>query len=798
MKILRSLVSVAVLAFVLFVIIPQFARAADASTTPDVATTTPDIVPAASVNIKLNVEGPTSTIFSGAVSVSPCDTPNNASSTLNGFCIFSAAGLNISATWSALGVTVNSINGVVGDWQWSLNGTVQTFGVDAYAPQANDNILWSLPPPPQQVTLTIRDGDNTAFSSQVQLVNQNAPDIMVTPTNATTSIAVSPRSVLGLLEQLQASSTAFQITDLSYSASFSSFLINCIKVPAATSTPDCYNWTDAVDGSYPQLGIDHQMLKAGDVIYLFFGSPQQVSLSASAVPAGQPFTATAQQYDLTSGIYKPLSGVTIGIGTQTSSPPLYFDELATSTVDSNGQALFTLNATGTFAAGIKEDYYFPTAPITITDATSTSTSTPQSAGSGNSGGTASHIYLNIPGALSFISSGQNADGSFSSGDLTDWTALAFAAANPGAPKTKLKNYLLTASPAMSVATDYERHAMALEALGINPYSGTPVNYIAPILAASDGKQIGISDVNDDIFALLTLEHAGYTSTDSIIKQEAAYILSVQNPEGSWDKTADMTAAGIQALGPLFDIDGVNAALGRAAGYLASTEKADGSWGNIDSTSWAQTAINAIIEANTPGFNTENPWTSSGGLFPTDAIAKAQLSDGGINVPANRIWSTGYAVVAASGKSWDSILQSFPKPAATLGGTSVYETGTSTPTSTINSLLTSTSTPETATSTLSSTSSAPSLIELANPILIISTTTPAPAVKPKIKTFRPRRKIQKLQNSPAVLGASTAASPTPTAFQSQSSPNTSASNNQTGGNFFSHLWQVITSFFARLF
>src|SRR3989344_3638995 len=134
---------------------------------------------------------------------------------------------------------------------------------------------------------------------------------------------------------------------------------------------------------------------------------------------------------------------------------------------------------------------------------STPASTSSSGGGGGGGGGISHSQLNVATALSFLSSKQNTDGSFdSSGSLlTDWAAIAFASTNDSQEKTKLRNYLLVASPLFTSVTDYQRHAMALEDLGINPYSGTATNFITPIVAAFDGTQIGDPHLdNDDIFA----------------------------------------------------------------------------------------------------------------------------------------------------------------------------------------------------------------------------------------------------------------------------------------------------------
>jgi hypothetical protein len=641
----------------------------------------------------------------------------------------------------------------------------------------------------QHITLTIRDGGATAYTGSVVLPDQSALNINIVPTNTTTPIAVSPRSVLGILETLQASTSTFQITELDYYSSYPppSFYINCISIPAATSTPDCSDWTDVVNGSDPGVGIDRQLLNDGDVVYLFF-KPHQTILSTNSVVSGQSFTATTEQYDYVSGTYKPLTGVIIGVGTP-QTYPTPFTEIATSTVDSNGQALFTISTVGSFSVGIQDDYYFPAASITI-----------NSVGTGTGGGTSvSHTNLNIPQALSFISSSQSADGSFGSPIVTDWTAIAFVAADPGAAKTKLRTYLLTAQPAMFSVTDYERHAMALEAMGINPYTGTPVNYIAPIVSAFDGTQIGSPALdNDDIFALIALEHAGFNSSDLIIQKDAAFILSEQKPDGSWDETPDMTSAGIQAIGSLFDLPGVNGGLGQAAGYLASTEQADGSWNTIDSTSWVQTAINAIIEANTPGFNSETPWTSSKGFYPTDAIAASQQPDGGVTSP-NRVWSTSYAVTAASGKSWVTLLQQFSKPAGTTGtgggSSSGSVLGTSTPVSlpVITSTSTPTSTPVTATTTV------PSLASTTIPTLqtVVPTTTSV-TVTPKPKVYK-HVKPKIIQHPPEVLGEATTTSQMISAPpQQDQSPPVPAQVNSDHPGFFTRVWHSVASFFGNLF
>lgn len=874
MKLQRLFLFAAVPAFIFSLASTKFIKADDVialdeTETSAEATSTIVVNPPlpAPVDIYFNVEGPDSTLFNYShVSVPPCATPDNASSTLNGFCAFAAAGINTNTTWQPYGALVNSINGISGDsnnfWLWFLNGNPGPEGISQYILKPDDNILWTLgreplkvnfsttaptvnatttitvlgfdpvkfdfepvagasiagalattsidgtagilatstnpftvsvtasgfipsgqftiTPKPEQIKLTIRNGTTTIFSNNLILPDKSAPDIFITPTNSTASIAVSPRSVLGILKSLEASSTSFSITDLSYSSTYKSFLLNCLATAEHSSAPDCYNWTDAINNVYPQTGIDQQLLNNGDTVYLFFGSPQKTTLSASQITLGQSFIATAQQYDLSSGAYKPLPGVTLGFGT--SNPDFSFTEQATEISDTNGQATFTANATGTFSVGIKEDYYFPAASITVTDeATSSATTTSQTGG--GSSQEITHSVLNIPNALTFILGDQDLDGSFGAPYLTDWTAIAFSAAGPSAnAKAKLSNYLLNNASGLYSVTDYERRAMALEALNINPYSGTSVNYITPIIDAFDGTQIGIPSDNDDIFALLPLKHAGFTPNDLIIQKETAYILSTQMADGSWDESPDMTAAALQALNSVSEISGVSSAISKAGKYLISKQDRAGGWGNPDSTSWVQTAINNLIETHSSEFGTASAWASLSGLFPTDILAAAQMSDGGINVPSNRAWSTGYAIVAASGKSWLTILNSFSKPAI-LGSAENGTTGEVFGTSTTNTLMILNK----ATTTKDVMATPPSVTPQQAAVSISpAAATAAPATTKQ--AILPKNKIkQTLQ---------TTQKDTPVLATPQIQTTTTKAADKTG--FFGKVWRAIVSFFRRLF
>ncbi|MDO8633410.1 MAG: prenyltransferase/squalene oxidase repeat-containing protein, partial [Candidatus Wildermuthbacteria bacterium] len=267
---------------------------------------------------------------------------------------------------------------------------------------------------------------------------------------------------------------------------------------------------------------------------------------------------------------------------------------------------------------------------------------PEPAGEGLPKQSSPEKVFDVKAAVGFLQSLQGEDGSISSAPfLNDWLALAI----PG--NEQLKAYLLSDPNPGDLLTDYERRAMALHALGINPYSGTSTNYIAKILEGFDGTQFGNQDLaNDDIFALIPLSKAGYTLADPEVEKTVSFILSWQQSNGSWSDV-DSTAAAVQALLFAKDKLEVQVALDRAKLYLISQKQEDNSFGNAYSTSWALQALQALGEN-----------VSSSGLADLQAEDGGLLKDDSLN---NRIWATAYAIPAAEGKSWSSILQSFEKP-----------------------------------------------------------------------------------------------------------------------------------------
>ncbi len=295
-----------------------------------------------------------------------------------------------------------------------------------------------------------------------------------------------------------------------------------------------------------------------------------------------------------------------------------------------------------------------------------------------SGPTTQHYTLNINRAVQYLIDQQNpVDGSISI--YNDWVAMAFSAYNKNDPASlKLKQYLLTdptIEEGKNKVSSYTKRAMALMSLGVNPYDGVPnTNYIKKITDYYDGTEFYDNDpynkglYNDDIFALITLLCAGYTTDDPIITSTTQYILSKQN-NGVWIGP-DITAAAIQALSPVKNLPNVNDTLNKAKDYLHQKQQSDGGWKymdagltNVPSTAWIMQAITTFGE---------NPinWENNG-KNPNDYLNSQQDNDGGIKPPPNsgsekdtldaRILATAEAIPAGLNKSWSQILGSFNKP-----------------------------------------------------------------------------------------------------------------------------------------
>jgi hypothetical protein len=208
-------------------------------------------------------------------------------------------------------------------------------------------------------------------------------------------------------------------------------------------------------------------------------------------------------------------------------------------------------------------------------------------------------------------------------------------------------------------TDYERHAMALMSLGLNPYNINNENYIEKIISSFDGKQFGnANEDNDDIFALIVLQNAGYKQEEEIINNDISFVLSRQKENGSWDESVDMTGATIEALSAFTQNEQVKNALLKAKDFLKQSQKEDGGWSNVSSTAWALEGVTALNE-KIEDWKKDNETNNT----PLDYLASMQDVNGGIKNDnlKNKIWETAYVTSILSGKTWNQIMQKFEKP-----------------------------------------------------------------------------------------------------------------------------------------
>jgi hypothetical protein len=248
-------------------------------------------------------------------------------------------------------------------------------------------------------------------------------------------------------------------------------------------------------------------------------------------------------------------------------------------------------------------------------------------------------------------------------------AIAYGAYNGNeSEKEKLRSFLRSDTLDGSLPTDFERRAMAMLALGINPYTDGRVNYIESIVNSFDGNQFGdINEYNDDMFAIIVLRNSGYESSDSMLQKSADFIISMQNSNGSWNGV-DITSAGAQAL----LLVGRNTEATRALNFIKSSQNNEGAFGGSTfGTSWALGALGGAGESIAS--------LKTGGKSGLDYLGSKQQSDGGMedigSSESNRVWSSAYAVVGGLGLSWDSILANVAKPVQSGGSTSEVATTT---------------------------------------------------------------------------------------------------------------------------
>ncbi len=470
-------------------------------------------------------------------------------------------------------------------------------------------------------------------------------------------------TVLSVLETADESSDLFSLSDVQVYP-FGSYL-KCIDIQDIGEK--CDDWQYILDNDYPSTSIDTTSVSGHGSIYLYFSAKNRISLDNDSITTEDSVTATVEKYEYEDGVWEIEDDATIGVTepdtTGAFNPPI---EIMTGEVDENGQIVFSSIPAGVYDVGIRDEYgyYFPTQILTVTEASSPSSGSSSGNSSPNTKkkegkvlGVSTNIKFDIQKAFNFLYTQQKEDGSFGEDIYTDWASITLATDESHKSETiRLIKYLnennISGTPLL---TDYERHAMALMSLGLNPYNTNGENYIKKIIDAFDGKQFGdINEDNDDIFALIVLQNAGYTIEDIEIINALKFILERQKENGSWDESIDMTGASMSALAKFSDRDDVKNALSKGKEFLKSKQEKDGGFENVSSTAWAIEGIVALGEKPEDWVKKENT--------PNNFFAVNQDTDGGIKNEDlnNKLWQTTYVLKALSGKTWNQVMQNFEK------------------------------------------------------------------------------------------------------------------------------------------
>ena len=526
----------------------------------------------------------------------------------------------------------------------ALNNAIQVIRTvivkDVVAPKLKEQII-------------IRNGDTVVYNGSYDLPDAGVINI---PDKNNIEHSIDRRSVLAILYGIDQTSDDFLISNLDYNSGFGSLYMKCLTPKSINEL--CDNWQYVVNDSYPQVGMDKDILNGNEKIYVYFGPQNKVTLSGNSITTEDKLKVAALKYDYVNNLWVIRTGVTVGVTKPDPNNPWSPNDDIKSLVDGvTGEAQFSSIPVGTYNVGVKEDYYWPTESLTVAEA-------PVAVGGG--GGSTPPVLetkktFSVSKALEFLTKNENSNGSFSNDMYTDWAAVGAAAGDSFDLKNNIINYLKNNSFTSSVLTDNERHAMVLMSLNINPYTGTTINYIKKIIDNFDGTQFGDKTLdNDDIFALIVLKNAGYSSSDEIIQKDINYIISQQSSNGSWG-SIDITAAAVQALTGFESTSGVVGAILKGESYLVSNQGLDNGFGNSFSTSWALQSMfnnNQILKAE-------------------DYLTSKQQIDGGLEDATtddinSRVWSTSYAIPAILHKPWSQILNNFSKQQDVV--TSVVENG----------------------------------------------------------------------------------------------------------------------------
>ncbi|MDO8189571.1 prenyltransferase/squalene oxidase repeat-containing protein, partial [Conexibacter sp. CPCC 205706] len=267
---------------------------------------------------------------------------------------------------------------------------------------------------------------------------------------------------------------------------------------------------------------------------------------------------------------------------------------------------------------------------------------------------------------------------------TPWTALAIASAGVN-PRDQYRpdgyatawDCIVGAARQLTVTTDFERTLLVAVAACSDPraFAGS-VDLVEAIVRAQRpsgsfdrtvGSRLPSSPLNTTIFAILSLSAVPDPALAPLIARAVAWLVSVQNGDGSWPSIDvggagdnDMTGAALEALraaglaGPGAADAAAGTAVDRAVAWLRGRQLADGGFqysghtsGNSASAAWVAQGLWAIDQD--PG-----QWRPhEGGPSILDFLASLQQDDGRIvweiGDDLNPVWMTAYTLPAYSGR-----------------------------------------------------------------------------------------------------------------------------------------------------
>jgi len=269
----------------------------------------------------------------------------------------------------------------------------------------------------------------------------------------------------------------------------------------------------------------------------------------------------------------------------------------------------------------------------------------------------------IRGAVSYLKAGQQDDGGFGPGGVTEWVMIAVAAAGQD-PREWKKNglspldYLRKQAPTGN-PYDWIRMTLALTAVNENPRCFHQTDYVEKIKKHYRDGQFGDPlSLRDDYWAVIALASAGEKGSPEV-RASVRFIIEHQNGEGSWSASvtgietcADNTAAAVAALVAA----GQNQAsepIAKALEYLRKTQRPDGGFpylfmpSNTASDCW-------VLQALSAAGKDPSEWSKGGETLPFHLLS-LQQPDGSFkwmpHSTNSALLMTAYAVPALLGKPY---------------------------------------------------------------------------------------------------------------------------------------------------